>query len=188
MVTDFKIPQPLLFNPLKHYLPYIRDFIKVKTEEENYPGSKTFLRELRHLGTRVMDIYSGKLSEGQIFKETIRFLEKNNISGREDYMKWAGTGYHNFRIVRLSDDSQWTLKYYEHEIRYVHIFPARSSPNSLRVKANTLKSAILFLVLAGKDYVSENELNKTRALAGLSPIKNVEDVEAITEIIEILRL
>jgi len=183
-----QIPEPLMFNPLKHYLPFIREYVNIKIEEENYPGSKTFIRELSHIGTRVMDIYSGELSAGEIFNESISFLEFNEITGRKAYMKWAGTGNNNFRIVRLSDDSQWAFKYYEHEKRYVHFFPARSSPHSIRVKANTLKSAILYQVLAGKDYVSVHELNKTRALAGLSPIRDIADVAAITEIIEILRL
>ena len=71
--------------------------------------------------------------------------------------------------------------------RYAHIFPARSSPHSFRIKANTIKSAILYVVLIGKDYVSEEDLNTARALAGLSPVKEVADAEAVTEMIEILR-
>jgi len=183
-----QIPEPLMFNLLKHYYPFIRNYINIKTEEEKFPGSKTFIKELRHLGTRVMDIYSGELSTDQIFKEIIEFLELNNMTGREPYKKWAGISYHNFRVIPLSDNSQWTLKYFDHETRYVHIFPARLSPHAFRVKANTLKSAILYLVLIGKDYISEDDLNKTRALAGLSPIKDVSDADAVTEMIEILRM
>jgi DNA-binding ferritin-like protein (Dps family) len=183
-----QIPEPLMFNPLKHYLPFIRDYIDNKTEAEKYPGSKAFIKELKHLGTCVMDIYTGELSPGKIFKEIADFLERNGISSREQYKKWAGTDFNNFRIIPLSDGSQWTLKYYEHETRYVHIFPARSSRYTFRVKANTLKSAILYQVLIGKDYVSEDDLNKTRGLAGLSPVKDVADTEAVTEMIEILRV
>jgi hypothetical protein len=87
----------------------------------------------------------------------------------------------------LSDSSQWTLKYHNSESRHVHIFPARSSPHSFRVKANTLKSAVLYIILIGKDYVTEDDLNTARALAGLSPVKEVSDAEAVTEMIEILR-
>lgn len=43
------------------------------------------------------------------------------------------------------------------------------------------------MVLVGKDYISENDLNTARALAGLSPVKEVADAEAVTEMIEILR-
>ncbi len=79
------------------------------------------------------------------------------------------------------------MKFHDNENRFVHIFPARLSPRTFRVKANTLKSAMLYMILVGKDYVSEHELNNARALAGLSPVKEVADAEAVTEMIEILR-
>jgi hypothetical protein len=188
MNFEVQIPEPIVFNPLKHYLPFIRDFINKKAEEESYPGSKEFIKELRHLGTCVMDIYTGDLPQDRIFKEVRDFLETNKISDRESYKNWAGTSFNSCRIISFSDGSQWTLKYHDHEIRYVHIFPARLSLLTFRVKANTLKSAILYQVLVGKDFISEEDLNKTRALAGLSPIKEVADTEAVVKMVELLRV
>jgi len=186
---DFKVnvPEPLLFNPLKHYLPYINDFVSDRTLTINDPRLKELTRELKHIGTCVMDIYTGNSSQESIFAEILEFLELNNLKKKEAYKSWAGTGFDDFRIVTLSDASQWTLKYHNHETRYVHIFPARSSPHSFRVKANTLKSAILYIIIFGKDYVSDEDLNAARALMGLSPVKEVADAEAVTEMIEILR-
>jgi hypothetical protein len=46
---------------------------------------------------------------------------------------------------------------------------------------------VLYIIVIGKDYVSEDDLNKARALAGLSPVRDVADTEAVTEMIEILR-
>jgi hypothetical protein len=57
----------------------------------------------------------------------------------------------------------------------------------LRIKANTLKSAILYYIIIGKDFISRNDLNKARALLRLSPIKDPAEAEAITEMIEMLR-
>ena len=151
------------------------------------PGLKELTRELKHLGTCVMDIYTGELSQENIFREITEFLRTNNIRAKELYKVWAGTGFNDFRIISLSDDSQWTLKFHNHETHFVHIFPARSSPHSFRIKANTLKSAILYIIVIGKDYVSDDDLNAARALAGLSPVKEVADAEAVTEMIEILR-
>ena len=188
MPIVLQIPEPLLFNPLKHYLPFIKDYITEKAEEEKYPGSKAFIKELKHIGTCVMDIYTGDLRPDLIFSEIRDLLGSNGISGREEYKKWAGTSFSSCRIISLSDGSQWTLKYNNNEARYVHIFPARSGRHTFRIKANTLKSAILYQVLIGKDYISGDELNKTRALIGLSPVKNITDVEAITEMIEMLRV
>ena len=187
MEQGVNIPEPILFSPLKHYLPFIREFVSSRTLRINDPGLKEVTRELKHIGTCVMDIYAGELSQKTIFGEILEFLKTNHLQKKEAYRDWAGTDFNDFRIVNLSDSSKWTLKYYNHETRYVHIFPARSSPHSFRIKANTLKSAILYVMIIGKDYVSEDDLNAARALAGLSPVKEVADAEAVTEMIEILR-
>ena len=187
MEYGINIPEPLLFNPLKHYLPFIRNFVNNRMSDTKDPGLKELTRELKHLGTCVMDIYTGELSQENIFREITEFLRTNNIRAKELYKVWAGTGFNDFRIISLSDDSQWTLKFHNHETHFVHIFPARSSPHSFRIKANTLKSAILYIIVIGKDYVSDDDLNAARALAGLSPVKEVADAEAVTEMIEILR-
>jgi hypothetical protein len=182
------IPEPILFNPLKHYLPFIRDFVNSRSLTINNPELKELTRELKHIGTCVMDIYTGELSQEIIFSEIWEFLKINNIREKEVYKVWAGTGFDDYRIITLTDNSQWMLKYHNQETRYVHIFPARSSPHSFRTKANTLKSAILYIMIIGKDFVSEDDLNAARALAGLSPVKEVADAEAVTEMIEILRI
>jgi hypothetical protein len=188
-IMDYKvhIPEPLLFNPLKHYLAFIREYVSSHTLAINDPALKELTRELKHLGTSVMDIYTGKLLLGDIFKEIPIFLEENDLDEKEAYKSWTGKGLHDYRIVTLSDTSQWTLKYHHHETRYVHIFPARSSPHSFRIKANTLKSAILYIIIFGKDFISDDDLNAARALMGLSPVKEVADAEAVTEMIVILR-
>jgi hypothetical protein len=154
---------------------------------EKDPGSKNLIKELKHLGTSVMDIYTGNLSQDEIFREVKEFLYSNQLAAKVHFADWAGTNYINFRIISLSDGSQWTMKYRDNDKRFVHLFPARLSPHTFRVKSNTLKSAILYLVLIGKDFVTEDDLNRARALTGLSPVREVADAEAVTEMIEILR-
>ncbi len=187
MKIDNKIPEPLLFNPLKHYLPFIKELINKNIPCGNCSEPKDLIRELRHIGNCVMDIYTGSLTQEMIFREVCLFLEENRIITKESYKLWTGTGYDDFKIIPLSDWSRWTLKYFNNDTRYVHIFPARQSPHTFRIKANTLKSAVLYLVLIGKDYITEDDLNKARALAGLSPVRDISDTEAVTEMIEILR-
>ena len=182
-----QIPEPLLFNPFKHYLPYIREFVRNRITNVSDPGQKELIRDLKHLGNCVMDIYTGDLAMDSIFFEISDYLRINELQNKDVYRIWAGTKFHDYRIISLSDGSRWTLKYHVNNTRFVHIFPARSSPHSFRIKANTIKSAILYMVLVGKDYISENDLNTARALAGLSPVKEVADAEAVTEMIEILR-
>jgi len=187
METEIRIPRPLLFNPLKHYLPFIRNFAVSKAMPINDPRLSELTREIKHIGTCVMDIYKGRLAQDNIFSEVTSFLESNQLVSQTDFMKWTGTGYNDFRIITLSETSRWTLKYNNSETRYVHIFPARSSPHSFRTKANTLKSAILYITAIGKDYITDDDLNAARALAGLSPIGDIADAEAVTEMIGILR-
>lgn len=187
METHIHIPDPLLFNPLKHYLPFIRNFTASRAMSISDPRLKDLTREIKHIGTCVMDIYKGSLAMDEIFDEVIDYLETNSLLSQSGYMAWTGTGFNDFRTITLSDTSRWTMKYHSNEVRYVHIFPARSSPHSFRTKANTLKSAILYLIAIGKDYITDDDLNAARALAGLSPIGDVADAEAVTEMIGILR-
>ena len=146
------------------------------------------IKDLKHLGGSLMDVYSGSLKTEQIIKEISAFLVENKLTDRDRFLTWAGRNPRDFKTIILSDDSQWVLKYFKNEVRYVHLFPARYSPYSFRVKANTLKSAILYIIFIGKDFITEEDLNMARAISGLSPVKDVVDAESITEMIEILRV
>lgn len=176
-----------MFNPLKHYLTFIREFVSNHSLTMKNSGIKDLSIELKHLGTSVMDIYTGELSLEQIFTEFMEFLKTHKLNERELYKEWVCKSFDDYRLIKLSDSSQWTLKYHNHETRYVHVFPARFSPRSFRIKSNTLKSAIMYIILIGRDYVSENDLNAARTLVGLSPVREVADAEGVTEMIEIIR-
>ena len=187
MESDSKIPEPLLFNPLKHYLPYIRDLIESSISGKSPYDPKELVRMIRHIGNCVMDIYTGNLSRERIFQEVKSFLDSSGLNDMGKYRHWVGPRFTDYKIIVLSDSSRWTMKYQNNEAHYVHIFPARSSPHTFRIKANTLKSAILYMIIIGKDFITEDDLNRARALAGLSPVREVADTEAVTELIEILR-
>jgi hypothetical protein len=185
MYSLTQIPPPVLFNPLKHHLGFIRDYIADKNI--NNIDNQLVLKDLKHLGGSLMDVYSGPLSPQKILREINNYLKDNNLTDKEVFYRWAGKGPKDFKTIKLSDGSQWVLKYFDNELRYVHSFPSRYSPHSFRIKANTLKSAILYIIFIGKDFVTEDGLNLARAGSGLSPVKNIFDSEAITEMIEILR-
>ena len=187
MMADIQISGPFLFNPLKHHIGFIREFILIEADATS-AHFKDCIKRLKHLGTSVMDVYTGSLSVGDICIEVKEFLEERSLFIRESYLVWAGNKPDDFRIITLSDGSQWTLKYHDNENRFVHFFPARNSQHTFRVKANTLKSAILYNIKTGKDFVTADDLNQIRELLGLSPIKDPLDTEAITEMIEILRV
>ncbi|MCX6334534.1 MAG: hypothetical protein NT092_09540 [Bacteroidia bacterium] len=181
------ISGPFQFNPLKHHLFFIKGFIADRWPEEKKTDIKNIVKELKHIGSSVMDVYSGSLSVEDICKEIREFLHSEKLDEINIFSGWAGIKIDDFKTIALSDTSLWMLKYHNDEKKFVHIFPARLSPHSFRIKANTLKSAILYYILIGKDFVTGEDLNKARSLLGLSPVKNTTETEAITEMIEILR-
>lgn len=187
MDIDYQIPEPFLFNPLKHHLGFIRDFITHNIKDESGCDIKMLIKEIKHLGTSVMDIHTGSLSVINICKEIEYSLKQKDLFKRDSFLLWANNHLNNCRIVTLSDSSQWAINYHNDVLRFIHFFPARNSLNTFRVKANTLKSAILYNIIIGKDYITGDDINKVRALLKLSPIKNISDTEAISEMIEILR-
>jgi hypothetical protein len=187
METDYQIPEPFQFNPLKHHFSYIKEYISVRSGEENSIDTKRLLRELKRIGTSVMDVYTGRLETHKIFTEITGYLKDKKITSALSFGKLVGKKYDDFINITLSDDSQWIIKYHNDKNRYIHLFPARNSLHSFRAKANTLKSAILYYILIGKDYITKDDLNRTRILLDLSPIKDPAENEAITEMIEILR-
>jgi hypothetical protein len=187
MNAEFQIPEPFQFNPLKHHLLYIREFVSCKLSQEKGIDIKRLVREIKQIGTSVMDVYTGGLTVNEICKEITGFLDSERLAGHKIFSEWTGKNFRDFGTITLSDTSIWMLKFHNDELRYVHLFPARSSPHSFRIKANTLKSAILYYLIIGKDFISTDDLNRGRALLGLSPVKDAAEAEAITDFIEILR-
>ncbi|MGC1391980.1 MAG: hypothetical protein WA816_13170 [Bacteroidales bacterium] len=186
MNTDYQIPEPFLFNPLKHHIGFIKEFINYNIDKTGSDYS-SLTKDLKHLGTSVMDIYTGGLSIRNICYEGEEFLQRKGVLKREAYAGWVGTMTNSYRLFKLSDGSEWTLKFHVHPQRFVHFSPARYSQHSFRVKSNTLKSALIYLIIIGKDFVTGNDLNNVRPLLGLSPVKDASEIKAILEMIEILR-
>ena len=187
MITFSQIPEPVLFNPLKHHLGFIREFTGMGSDNDSSVRIEEVMREIKHIGTSVMDIYTGELPVSGICSQVEDFLKRNKLLERNVFSSWTGIDPSEYKIIYLSDGSQWVLKYHENDRKFAHIFPARQSPHTFRIKSNTLKSAILYIMLIGKNFVTEDDLNKARAFAGLSPVREVADSEAVTEMIEVIR-
>lgn len=183
MNYDFHLPEPFLFNPLKHHLGYIKEFVT----ENSGKKKENLIKELKHLGTSVMDVYTGKFSLSELCQEFERLLKNKWLSGGSEFPGPAGIKNNDYGIKTISDGSQWMMKYNRDKKRFIHFFPARYSPMTIRIKSNTLKTALLYIILTGKDFISGEDLNNARLQIGLSPIKDPAESEAITEMIELLR-
>ena len=184
MYCDTRILPPILFNPLKHHLGFIKSYVHSGELREGKDG---IIRDIRQLGSSLTDVYSGTLDIENISSEIFSFLVSNSLESRTSFAGWAGTSERDFRQITLSDGSLWILKSSGDQERFTHIFPARNSILTFRIKANTLKSAILYLVFIDKDYVSAPDINRARAFCRLSPVRSIEVAESICEMIEILR-
>jgi hypothetical protein len=174
------VPEPFLFNPLKHHLGYIREFVNENSREKK----ENLIKELKHLGNSVMDVYTGELPISELCLEIETFLKNKLPSAEFPIMAGKDPIY---GIKTISDGSQWVLKYNRDKKRFIHFFPARNSPMTIRIKSNTLKSALLYAILIRKDFISGEDLNSARLMVGLSPIKDPAESESITEMIELLR-
>lgn len=187
MKPDYNIPEPILFNPLKHHLGLIKEFININSEYKPGKILQSQIKSISHLGRSVMDLYTGYLTINDICCEVKEFLKKNDISKRDLFLLWEGKNSNNYSLITLSDNSQWTIKSHHNTKRYVHIFPARNNQFSVRTKGNTLKTAILYNLMIAKNFISVDDLNNVRAILKLSPIKSSVNTESITKLIELIR-
>lgn len=94
-----------------------------------------------------MDLYFGSLSPFFISESIIKFLRSLDVLSKNNYGNWLKAEGNDYRLFRLTDNSIWTLRFGVAHARYVHIHPGRKSPNTIRVRALTLRTAIFVLGL-----------------------------------------
>ncbi|MEL6562371.1 MAG: hypothetical protein AAFQ94_29650, partial [Bacteroidota bacterium] len=81
----------ILFNALKHYLPYVRKEI----------GDRTSLEELlpliQTLGHSKMDMYAGLLSISKLFEEILSQIPSKNVSEFKEWIN-SNNGYQSLQL------------------------------------------------------------------------------------------
>lgn len=164
----------ILFNGLKHHIETVRQFIKFATPD-------LLPTNLLKIGGSQMDFYKGDLSESQIFDEILRLLRGVQVETQNDFITWIAVE-NGFQTLILSDNSIWVLRLSDKPQQFMHVHPARYSPQTVRVKAGTLKTCIALAVL-DPDNQHLHDLaffNQIRVqVLGLSPIKKVEDMNLL---------
>jgi hypothetical protein len=183
-----KIPEPVNFNPLKHHMGYIRSFSRECSVMSEDKIKREIIPVLRHLGTSVADIYTGKLNLDDIISEICLLREKENVMTEGSFLDWIGKTKKGYRKCSLSDASQWVIKYLEDNDRYFHIFPGRNLDCTIRSRGNSLKTAILFDILYDKGDILITDLNSVRRMLGLSPLRSIESASSIISDIRMLQL
>ncbi|WP_373549160.1 hypothetical protein [Haliscomenobacter sp.] len=179
-MTDesFHSPIPVLFHPLKHHRGYLQYFIQSSVDEEFYMA-------IPRIGASQMDLYCGELSPHGIGQEILGQLKESGMETELDFISFLANkqGYQNLTI---SDGSTWTLLRGDDPERYVHIHPARYAQHCIRVKAGSLKTAIMMLRHDQTPTCETEQVNILRKSIGLSPIKHLQESEGIGRIWEVL--
>ncbi len=185
----------ILFNSEKHHLGTISEKI-ISFKDQPTDGLKSMLDALvintenDRAYNGVVDVYEGYLTANNIKREVLAFMEQNQVVDFESYKKFIESQGKikrrgHYLNLEFSDKSIFTLRMIEDPKMFVHIHPGRYSPNTFRVKANTLKTAIVteFLALSRQQSPYNLDLvNEARRILELSPVD--EKISSIYETVE----
>jgi len=183
-----KANPPINFNCWKHHAGFIRQQIQSAQHNQDIDKLKTTLLKV---GESQIDLYYGDYSPMEISEQIISYLKEKKVLLPERYKDWLTEIENDYRLINLLDKSVWTLRLGEDAERYVHIHPGRYSPNTRRVKALSLKTAIFALYceklgepkLSGKELINEV---RRKYLEG-PPLKSVSQDFGLGKLIELLR-
>ncbi|MBL8794861.1 MAG: hypothetical protein JNM56_13210 [Planctomycetia bacterium] len=189
--AHLEAPSPILFNAYKHHAGILRQRIQ-QTVAAGPAGLDDFARELVVLGTELMDLYHGRCTPTEVGEQVLVRLSADQRFAFPEFRDWisAGGGY---QVIELPvDQSRWVLRLGEEGGRYVHLHPGRWSPQTCRVRANVLKTALLVLAdvgLHGGEPLALPRVNAVRQrYLGLAPLgRDLSGNQGIGEIIGLLQ-
>ncbi|GET29627.1 hypothetical protein [Prolixibacter sp. SD074] len=170
----FDVPAPFIFNPLKHHLGCIRQFI---TEAINHKAEDRELAEtLSGIGAPMTDIYFGTLPVQAILDMVSSRLLAKKTFNRPSYCEWLNNEK-EYRFLLLPDGSKWIFLEGRDTDRYIHFHPAKYSEHTFRVRGSTLRTVIA-VKIKGVDqpesWSNIDFVNEIRSsLLGLSPVKRI---------------
>jgi hypothetical protein len=182
------VPEPFLFNPLKHHAGYISSLISKSDYDQN--TDKSFVTDLKSIGRSQMDLYTGTIPPREIAYEIREQLKNNGLITINNYLHWIGSEMSGFRTITLSDRSLWILLPGKIPGRWIHFHPGRYSPCTARVRSENLKTAIATLYFCKKHGRSPDDIqtiNHVRVtMLGLSPVKNIVPEKGTGRLIKLL--
>lgn len=138
-----------------------------------------------------MDLYLGCHTPANISEQTLNYLHHKKILSFNQYQDWLTKDGKDFQLVELKDNSIWTLRLGDDAERYVHIHPGRYSPNTVRVKATTLKTAIFLLCFEQlgeiKSFETETVNNIRKKYLDEPPLKSFSVASGLGRLIDLFR-
>jgi hypothetical protein len=185
------VPAPVLLNTWKHHAAALRCRIHLAAEA-GQAGLDELADNLIVIGTELMDLYVGRYSPAEIAGKVLAALRADNRLALDAYRAWvrAAGGY---QVIELAEDaSRWCLRLGDETDRYVHVHPARWAPETRRVRANVLKTAVMTLACAGVHGGNPLELARVNQVRkdylGLAPLgKDLAGDQGIGAVIDVLQ-
>ncbi|WP_018480002.1 hypothetical protein [Pontibacter roseus] len=167
------LPEPVLFHPLKHHLGYAKAFI----EQGLHAPTAELQAALRTLGSSQMDVYIGQMTVAQIAEEVVVYLQSQSLLRPAAFRLHLNAGGADYSTLPLSDGSGWILRWGTVAGRHVHLHPARYSPHTWRIKANTPKTALAASIASRQSDIPALDVqlvNRVRVeWLGLPPVKDL---------------
>lgn len=166
---------PVLLNTWKHHARWIRWRIE-RAAAGGSAGVEALVPEMAVVGARLMDLYTGSLTPAEIGEQVAAQLRD---AGRFDFESLSAflQGRGEYAMHTLSDGSQWTVRLGPADGRYLHLHPGRWVPHTIRVQANTLRSAVIshaHALLTGGDPNSLKLVNEARRrYLGMLPVREL---------------
>src|SRR5262249_41253580 len=147
--------------------------------------------ELVVVGSKLMDLYVGRHSPADIGRQVLDLLERDARLERDAFRAWVES-QGGYGMTELDDGSRWVLRLADEDERYVHLHPGRWVPETRRVRANVLKTAVMTLAhvgVHGGDPLDLALVNRVRqTYLGLSPMgRDLDGEQGIGEVIDLLR-
>ena len=173
----YQVPNLVLMNLYKHHAGVVKDLID-HAVDLGHSHFEALNDTVKVLGENLMDLYIGELTPKQIAEIVLKDLEKNERIESQAFQAWVDQAK-GYQVIDFDtvDQSRWVLRLTENSTRYVHIHPGRWSPATLRVRAHTLKTAILTLVDAKLNDLDPFDVKRVNELRvewlELSPIREV---------------
>jgi hypothetical protein len=168
-------PHPVLLNAWKHHAGWIRWRIG-RAVAGGTAGVEALVKDMAVVGARLMDLYTGTLSPAEIGDHVISQLREADRLEFELLSSWL-QAQGEYALIELPDSSRWTIRLGPADGRYLHLHPGRWAPNTMRVQANTLKSAVLahaHALLTGRDPTDLATVNHARKqYLGLLPVREL---------------
>ncbi len=188
--SPLDVPAPVLFNTWKHHAGALRS--RVADHVTRGAGALPELAgELVVVGTKLMDLYIGRYTPAELAALVIERLERDGRLERDAFRAWVDS-QGGYGMVDLEDGSTWVLRLADEEERYVHLHPGRWAPQTRRVRANVLKTAVMALAHAGVhggDPLDLALVNRVRQrYLALAPMgRDLDGDQGIGEVIALLR-